>query len=54
MDLDVKVNHVTDIYERKKYIGYDGVKSKKKVLTTGNPKSSFSTAHFNIKALLPL
>ena len=50
----MKVNRVADIYERKKYIGYDGVKSKKKVLTTRNPKSSFSIALLNIKALLPL
>ena len=30
VDLDVKVNHVADIYERKKYMSCDGVKSKKK------------------------
>ena len=26
VDLDVKVNHVADIYERKKYMSYDSVK----------------------------
>ena len=54
MDLDVKVNHVADIYRLKEYKSCDGVKSKKKkVLTTRNSKSSFSTALFNIKVLLP-
>ena len=26
VDLDMKVNHVADIYERKKYMSYDSVK----------------------------
>ena len=53
--MDVNVNHVADIHERKKYMSCDGVKSKKKKgLTTSNQKSSFSTALFNIKAILPL
>ena len=38
VDLDVKVNHVADIYERKKYMSCDGVKYQKKSINDRESK----------------